>query len=308
MSGERHKGAFASQIADFFHLKKGDLFLDLTLGDGGHTQEALEAGARVVSLDVDLESINRAVSFLSGKFKPVIIRPEMGHELPGEFTWLIIHTNFKDIGKIKGKFSLPLFDAVLADLGTSQYQLTAAERGFSFNREGPLDMRLDFRLSLTAADLVNALSEKELEELFHLVDEYQARAIARAIVKERKVEPITSTLRLAKLVASVKKGGTGKINPATKTFMALRMAVNLEREALQAMLIDLPGLMKKGATAGIISFHSGEDRLIKHFFKEQTKKGVFRVINVKPIKPNEHELQNNPKVRSAKLRLVEKIG
>lgn len=308
MSATRHNPAFTGQIAELLHLKNGDLFLDLTLGDGGHTQEALEAGARVVSLDVDLDSINRATNFISDKYKPVIIRPEMDAKLPDEFAWLIIHANFKDIGKIKEKFNLPAFDAVLADLGTSQYQLAEAKRGFSFNLDGPLDMRLDTRLSLTAADLVNALSEKELEELLHLVDEYQAKAIAKSIVKERKIESITSTLRLAKLIASVKKGEKGKIHPATKTFMALRMAVNLEREALQTMLTDLPTLMKKRATVGIISFHSGEDRLVKHFFKEQAKMGVFQVINVKPIKPSEHELQNNPKVRSAKLRLAEKIG
>ncbi|MBI1872223.1 16S rRNA (cytosine(1402)-N(4))-methyltransferase RsmH [Candidatus Collierbacteria bacterium] len=308
MSTARHNPAFTSQIADLFHLKKGDLFLDLTLGDGGHTQEALEAGAKVVSIDVDLDAINRATNFVPDNYKPIIIRPEMDAKLPDEFTWLIIHTNFKDIGKIKEKFNLPLFDAVLADLGTSQYQLSVAERGFSFKEEGLLDMRLDNRLSLTAADLVNALSEKELEELLHLVDEYQARTIAKAIVKERKIEPITSTTKLAKLIVSVKKGGKGKIHPATKTFMALRMAVNLEREALQTMLTELPALMKKGATVGIISFHSGEDRLVKRFFKEQAKTRVFQVINVKPIRPSQYELQNNPKVRSAKLRLAEKIG
>lgn len=307
MSIPRHQPAFAGQIKTLFQLSPGSLFLDLTLGDGGHTEEALSAGAKVVSLDVDTEAINRASNFLSGKFEPIIIRPEMEVELPTDFQWLIIHANFADIGQIKEKLDLQPFDAILADLGTSQYQLAAAERGFSFMEEGPLDMRLDPRLSLTATDLVNALSEKELVELLRLFDEYQAKTIAKAILKERKIEPIRTTTKLAVLIESVKKRKEGKIHPATKTFMALRMAVNLEREALISMLSSLPHLLKKGGIVGIISFHSGEDRLVKHFIKDQASKGIFRVINVKPIKPSKNELQNNPKVRSAKLRLAEKV-
>ncbi len=307
MSFIRHIPAFTGQIASLYHLKPGDLFLDLTLGDGGHTSEALEAGARVVSLDVDLESINRAVNFLSGKFTPVIIRPEMNATIPEDFTWLIIHSNFKEIGHLKRKLSLPPFNGIMADLGTSQYQLAAAERGFSFNLEGPLDMRLDTSLGVTAADLVNALTAPELEQLLLMVDEYQARTISKAIVAERKTTPITTTQHLAKIVAAVKKTKNTKINPATKTFMALRMAVNLERESLQEMLSSLPDLLTGSGILGVISFHSGEDRLVKHFIKEKKNQGILRVINVKPLKPTQNELQINPKVRSAKLRLAEKI-
>jgi len=303
----RHLPAFANQIKDLFHLQPGDLFLDLTLGDGGHSEEALDAGARVVSLDVDEEAISRATNFLSAKYTPIIVRPEMDAAIPNDFKWLIIHTNFAKVTEVAAKLKLPFFKAVLADLGTSQYQLAEAKRGFSFNLEGPLDMRLDQRLGLTAADLVNALSEKELEELFLLADEYLARPIARAIVRDRKITPIRTTSQLVKIVSEVKRVRVGKINPATKTFMALRMAVNLEREVIKDMLASTPSLLAKDGILGVISFHSGEDRLVKRFIREKKKEGILRVVNVKPIKPNEKELQINPKVRSAKLRLAQKI-
>lgn len=302
----RHQPAFAGQIKELFRLQPGDIFYDLTLGDGGHSQEALAAGARVISFDVDEAAISRATNFLSGKFTPVIVRPEMVVAIPTDFCWLIIHANFAKVGEVAAKFKLPKANAILADLGTSQYQLTEAQRGFSFNLEGPLDMRLDGRLGLTAADLVNALSERELTELLLLADEYQARSIARAIVTARKIAPLRTTGQLAKIVTQVKKAKPGKINPATKTFMALRLAVNLEREALRDMLVAAPDLLTPGGILGVISFHSGEDRLVKRFIKEKKKAGILRVINVKPLKPNENELQINPKVRSAKLRLAQK--
>ena len=308
MSFIRHIPAFAGQISTLYHLKPGDLFLDLTLGDGGHSQEALEAGARVVSLDVDLESIDRATNFLSSKFSPIIVRPEMKTEIPTDFKWLIVYANFKNIGKLKEELNLPLFNGIIADLGTSQYQLVAPERGFSFNLPGPLDMRLDTRLGVSGADLINALSPLELEQLLRLADEYQARPIVRAIVAARKVAPITTTDQLSRIVASAKHVSSTKINPATKTFMALRMAVNLERESLQEMLSAIPDLLLAGGTMGIISFHSGEDRLVKHLIKEKAKAGILRVINVKPLKPTPNELHTNPKVRSAKLRLASRIG
>ncbi len=307
MTLTRHNPAFVGQIAKLLNLKAGDLFLDLTLGDGTHTQEALRAGAKVVSVDVDWQAIDRAVSFIGSQFEPIIVRPQMQITIPATFSWLVIHSNFKDIGQLSQQLGLPQFDAILADLGTSQYQLAATERGFSFQTTGPLDMRLDTNLKVTAADLVNALSEKELEQLLLLADESWAKAIAKVIVKARLISPITTTTQLSDLIATIKKPMVGKINPATKTFMALRMAVNLEREALVQMLQSLPSLAKPGATIGIISFHSGEDRLVKHFFKDQVKKGVFRVINLKPIKPSKNELQLNPKVRSGQLRLVQKV-
>lgn len=307
MSFIRHMPAFAGQIVSLFHLSPGDLFLDLTLGDGGHTEEALSAGARVVSLDVDLESITRATNFLSGKYNPIIYKREMNSEIPPDFKWLIIHSNFKEIGALKKDLKLPDFNGIIADLGTSQYQLATPERGFSFNLDGPLDMRLDKRLGVSAADLVNALGESELEELLRLVDEYQAKTIAKAIVNARKKSLIKTTNQLSQIVATAKRMTGSKLNPATKTFMALRMAVNLEREAIEEMLLATPSLLAKGGILGVISFHSGEDRLVKHFIKKAKKENLLRVINVKPLKPNINEIQGNPKIRSAKLRLAAKI-
>jgi len=303
----RHSPAFSGQVSSIFNLKKGDLFLDLTLGDGTHTQEALQAGAKVVSFDVDLEAVNRAVNFIGNNYQPIIVSQKMQKIIPTDFSWIIINANFKDLGDIAAKLNLSKFDAILADLGTSQYQLSAKQRGFSFQSDGPLDMRLDPTLKVTAADLVNALSEKELEQLFLIADEAWAKSIARAIAKTRLITPITTTGQLATLVASVKRPVVGRINPATKIFMALRMAVNLERESLREMLDVLPKVAKSGATIGVISFHSGEDRLVKHSFREKTKQGIYRVINLKPIKPNINELQTNKKIRSAQLRLVQKI-
>lgn len=304
----RHIAAFAGQITKLLSLKPNDLLFDLTLGDGGHTQEALDAGIRVVSFDVDSESINRAISFLSGTHTPLMIRPDSTSPIPPDFRWLVINANFAKAGEIKKNLRLPDANAVIADLGTSQYQLTVPERGLSFMNEGPLDMRLDQTLGVTAADLVNALSENELYELFLLSDEYKGRSIAREIAKERKLSPINTTLRLVNIIISVKGHPVkGKIHPATKVFMALRMAVNLEREVLTELLETLPTLLSKNGTAGIISFHSGEDRIVKKYFKKKQKEGLFRVVNVKPIKPDEKELQTNPKVRSAKLRLAQKI-
>jgi 16S rRNA (cytosine1402-N4)-methyltransferase len=307
MNFTRHVPAFSGLIKNIFHLKKDDCFLDLTLGDGGHTQEALSAGARVVSLDVDIDSINRSTDFLKGLYCPIILNPYNPVQIPMDFSWLIIQSNFSEIGNLSRQYKLPLFNGILADLGTSQNQLADPERGFSFQSEGPLDMRLDQSLGVSAKDLVNALSEKELEKLLLLADEYRARSIAREIVRSRKIIPITTTSQLTELVVSVKNQLPGKINPATKTFMALRMAVNLERDSLSQMLESLPVIAAPNATVGVISFHSGEDRIVKKFFKDKSKQGVFRVVNLKPIVPSENELQINKKIRSAKLRLVQKI-
>ncbi len=303
----KHLPAFAGQVKDLFRLTPGDLFLDLTLGDGGHTQEALQAGARVVSLDVDAQSIQRAIDFASNQYSPVVIRTEEKITIPDNFRWLIIQSNFSELAALAIKFNFPQFKAILADLGTSQFQLKSADRGFSFNQDGPLDMRLNQLFGLTAADLINALSEAELTQLLYLADEHQAKPIARAIVSARKIEPIKTTRRLADIIVSVKRAIPGKINPATKTFMALRMAVNLEREALQKMLLAAPNLLTRGGIIGVISFHSGEDRIVKQFYKANKKAQVLRLINIKPIKPNGEELHTNPKVRSAKLRLAQKI-
>lgn len=300
----RHKPAFANQIAQIFNLSKGDRFLDLTLGDGGHTEEALLAGAKVVSLDADIDAINRSRQFING-FKSQVVGSQHPVKINSDIDWLIIHGHFDHIGDICKNFKLPKFKSVWADLGTSQYQLANPARGFSFQSDAPLDMRLDQTQTLTAKDLVNALNVGELEDLLLMGDEYLAKPIAKAIIAARSRHPITTTDQLVKIITSIKKP-FGKIHPATKSFMALRMVVNLEREALSTMLTQLPDLVLPQGRIGVISFHSGEDRLVKQAFKDLVSSGKFSAINHKPIEPTQKQLKTNKKIRSAKLRLIEK--
>lgn len=287
----RHQPAFANKVAQYLGVKKGDIFLDCTLGDGGHSQEALESGAQVISVDVDEESICRAKSFIP---------------LSLQVSWQVYRENFANLKDLFDRESLPRPDIVLMDLGTSQYQLAAGERGFSFQSDAPLDMRLDNRLQVTAADLINALPESELADMFYqLSDEVASRQIARAIVRERSRSKIVSTRQLADLIRLVKRQPS-KIHPATKVFQALRMAVNLERESLRLGLLSAFELLKPGGRMGVITFHSGEDRIVKHFFHDQVDSDRAFHISQKPIKPELSELQINPKIRSAKLRLIQK--
>ena len=300
----RHFSAFRGELTKYFEFSPGKIFYDLTLGDGGHTQEALEAGCRVISVDVDPEAIKRAVSFVSS-FTPIIVNSET-KTIPVDYHWLIINDNFTHIGEYVKRLNLPLADAIMVDLGPSQFQILSPDRGFSFLSEEPLDMRLTRELGVKASDLVNALNEGELASLFSLGDEPFARPIARAIVGARQKSPITTTKQLADIVLKVKGFRSGKIHPATQVFMSLRMAVNLEREVIQELLPQLPEVMNPGGRVGVISFHSGEDKLVKDFMKTAEEKNLLSVISKKPIVPSKEELKISPRTRSAKLRLARK--
>ncbi|HSV95003.1 MAG TPA: 16S rRNA (cytosine(1402)-N(4))-methyltransferase RsmH [Spirochaetia bacterium] len=304
---ERHYSAFKGELTKLYGLKKDYLFLDLTLGDGGHTQEALEAGCRVVSFDIDIDAIKRAVDFIPEKFSPLIFDAEnISIPAPKDFQWIIIRSNFTKAGEIVEKLSLPKFDGVMVDLGPSQFQVLSPDRGFSFAIDEPLDMRLSKDFGVTAADLLAVLNEGELAELFTLGDEPYAKPLARIIVKQRAVTPIKTTKQLADLVYKVKKGRPGRIHPATQSFMALRMVVNLERENINLLLPQLPLILKKDGLMGIISFHSGEDKLVKDFINSEEEKGSLSAINQKPIVPSLSELSISPRTRSAKLRIAKK--
>ena len=284
----RHNPAYSGLIPKLLNLKAGDKFLDLTLGDGGHTQEALEAGTKVISFDIDKESIARAKGFIPQKLQE---------------NWTIINTNMTNVAK---KLPDHQFDGILLDLGPSQYQVLSPARGFSFSSGEDLDMRLDKNLGVTAKDFLAALGQKELKQVFRLADEFKARQIAKAVVEQRKTSPISTGEQLADLVTKIKGGGYQKTHPATKVFLALRMAVNLEREVIQKTLPQLPDLLETGGILAVISFHSGEDKLVKEFGKQQQTKGSLSVIFKKPLKPTAEEINNNPRVRSAKLRLYQK--
>jgi len=305
----RHFSAFKGELTKLYGFQKDYLFLDLTLGDGGHTQEALEAGCRVVSFDIDTEAVQRAIGFVPSRFSPLVYESEnLSLPAPKDFSWIIIRGNFTKVGEIVKKLELPQFDGIMVDLGPSQFQVLSPDRGFSFNIDEPLDMRLTKDLGVTAADLLAVLNEGELAELFALGDEPFAKPLARIIAKQRQITPIKTTKQLADIVFRVKKGRSGKIHPATQVFMALRMAVNLERENIKLLLPQLPLLLKKDGLIGIISFHSGEDKLIKDFLAEAEKRGDLCAITEKPIVPSLSELSISFRTRSAKLRIAKKIN
>jgi|WetSurMetagenome_2_1015567.scaffolds.fasta_scaffold50947_2 16S rRNA (cytosine1402-N4)-methyltransferase len=306
---ERHFSAYKGELTKLYGFKKDYLFLDLTLGDGGHTQEALEAGCRVVSFDIDTEALKRAVSFVPDKFSPLVFESEnISLPAPKDFSWIIIRGNFTKVGEIVKKLALPQFDGIMVDLGPSQFQILSEGRGFSFATDEPLDMRLTKDLGVTAADLLAVLNEGELVDLFTLGDEPFAKPLARIIAKQRQLNPIKTTKQLADIVCKVKKGRIGRIHPATQVFMALRMVVNLERENIKLLLPQLPTLLRKDGLMGIISFHSGEDKLVKDFIHEAEIKEELCAITEKPIVPSLSELSISPRTRSAKLRIAQKIN
>ncbi len=197
-------------------------------------------------------------------------------------------------------------DGLLADFGVSTNQLLDERHGLSFNADVTLDMRLDPRIRKKASDLVAEMGEEELADILHeYAQERFARRIARKIVQVRATEPIVTTGQLARLVRSVVPGKWGQIDPATRTFQALRMAVNSELEAIEELLAAVPGVMKPGGRCVFLSFHSGEDRLVKQAIREWEERGIARALTKKPEEPGESEVQRNPRARSAKLRAAE---
>jgi 16S rRNA (cytosine1402-N4)-methyltransferase len=223
----------------------------------------------------------------------------------------LFHGNFAELGDVLEQTQTPQVHAILADLGVSTNQLFEPAYGLSFARDMPLDMRLDPRLTRTAADLVNTMREEDLANvLYELAQERYSRQIARKLAAARRVSPITSTERLAELVRSaipsrVRHGhGTESIDPATRTFMALRMAVNRETDNLAALLDQAPRRLAAGGRVAVISFHSTEDRVVKQAFRSAEQTGVYTVLTRKPVSPSESEIARNPRARSAKLRVA----
>lgn len=271
-------------------------FLDLTLGDGGHAEALLTArtGSRVVALDRDADAIARATKRL--------------HHYADRLR--AVQANYSACGTVVGATSV---DGIVADLGVSQYQLDTRARGFSFRTEGPLDMRMDVRDPVTAADLVNTASAQELEYwLREYGEERFARRVARAIVAHRADHPFTLTAELVAVVRRVVPRGRGKgksIDPATRTFQALRIVVNAELRHVEMMLQRAPHLLRPRGRLAVISYHSLEDRLVKQQFRNlPVRDSQFRVVTKKPLTPSAAEVRANPRARSAKLRVLERIA
>lgn len=291
-----HIPVMKQEVLEQLQPKPNQWYLDATFGSGGHTAALLEVGARVIALDWDAAAIEAG----QDRFAKQI---EAGH-------LLLIHAPFSQLDVTLSQleqtrqvtFSL---SGCLFDFGTSTLQLMSGERGFSFNEDGLLDMRMDTRLGVTAADLLAVLPEKQLAELFRdYGGEESAAAIAKAI--KRQPTPIATTQQLVRIIEQVKHGRRTHLHPATKTFQALRIAVNTELEEITAALPQALKWLEKHGVLVSIAFHEGEDRIVKHTFREWQEERLGTMISKKPILPTEQEITSNPRARSAKLRAFTK--
>jgi len=295
-----HIPALLNETVEVLNIRPGKKYIDATLGGGGHSEEILKRGGRLLGIDFDPE----AIAFAQERLKKFLA-------CPGLSPPKLALGNFANIDEIAKENGFEKVDGILFDLGVSSHQLETPARGFSFNQEGPLDMRMDPSLSLTARDLVNGLTEKELDELFSkLGGERYSHRLAKAIGEARKVKPIKTCDELAKIILqnAPPRGRFDRTHPATRVFQALRIAINDELNNLKTALPKAVELLNQKGRLVILSFHSLEDGLVKRFFLEQEVKGVLTVVTGRPITPSQAEVEKNPRARSAKLRAAEKYN
>lgn len=285
--------------------------VDATVGGGGHAEALLSRFGRIdrlLGIDRDAQAVQRAGDRLA----------RFGSRVT------MVKASFAEIGEVLDRMGIGMVDAVLMDLGVSSFQLEDAARGFSFMKDGPLDMRMDKDQKTTAAHMVNGLSEQELASIFfEYGEERHSRRIARAILRQREQAPIQTTLELAKTVAAVSPRGGSKIHPATRVFQALRIAVNGEIEKLRPSIEGAVARLNPGGRIAVITFHSLEDRIVKNTFADLAgrcvcprsapvcvcgAKGVVSILTKKPLAPSDEEVGANPRARSAKLRAAEKLA
>ncbi len=302
-----HTPVMVPEIMQALKTQPGGRYIDGTLGEGGHSKSilnAVEPGGQVLGLDADAEAISVATERL------------MEH---GD-AFLAINTNFRDIRATALRYEFVPVHGVLFDLGVSSLQLDRESRGFSFRRSDPLDMRFSFDQQLTAADIVNEYAESELADLiFHLGEDRAARRIARLIVQKR---PINTSLELAELIEKVSPRRGKRMHPATRTFQAIRIAVNDELSALETALEQAVSLLGQGGRLAVISYHSLEDRIVKNFIRKQASDCIcppgtpvcrcnhlatLKMISRRPLTPTDSEIETNQRSRSAKLRVAERI-
>jgi 16S rRNA (cytosine1402-N4)-methyltransferase len=292
-----HIPVMTAEVLQFLRPERGGLFVDCTVGLGGHSRALLEAGAtRVIGLDRDLDALARARDTLA----PWGDRVEL------------VHADYRTIDAVLDQRQIAYVDGTLADLGVSSMQFDAPGRGFSFMRDEPLDMRMDRTASETAADLVAQSSERDLADaIFQYGEERFSRRIARALVEARRESPVDTTGRLATIVrrAIPHRGGHVRIDPATKTFQALRIWVNRELDGLDRFVESAARRLRAGARLVAITFHSLEDRIVKHTLRAlQQRDGLLEVLTKKPLVAAGDELDRNPRARSAKLRAAERMA
>jgi len=292
-----HQPVMVREVVEFLAPRPGMVVVDCTVGTGGHSLAVLPhllPDGRLIAVDRDAHALERAKQTLR-EFDPQT---------------RFLHEDFRHLRDLLTRGGIARLDGLIADLGMSSLQVDDAARGFSFLKEGPLDMRMDQRESRTAADLVRRLSEAELAHVIQTYGEERwARRIAKRLVAVRRKTPIDTTTHLARIVAeAVPRQASRRLHPATRTFQALRIAVNQELAALEELLRALPEVLGPGGRAVIITFHSLEDRLVKQAFRAQAQEDLVHVLTKKPVRPSAHETAENPRSRSAKLRVVERRG
>jgi 16S rRNA (cytosine1402-N4)-methyltransferase len=292
-----HVPVLAEETLHYLRPERGGLFVDCTVGLGGHARLLLERGAtRLIGLDRDASALTHARQVLA----------EWGDRVE------LVHADYRELDEVLTRFGIRSTNGTLADLGVSSMQLDAPGRGFSFQRDEPLDMRMDAASGETAAALLARSTEREIADaIFHYGEERFSRRIARAIVGARAAEPIDTTGRLAAIVRrAIPRRGYSRIDPATRTFQALRIWVNRELDGLDRFVDSAVRRLQAGARIVVISFHSLEDRIIKHTLRALERAGEIglQVLTKRPIVPSDEEVQRNPRARSAKLRAAERIA
>ncbi len=304
-NSEYHEPVLAHEVIGYLRLdvplKKQAYFIDTTVGTAGHTLKILKAGGSVLGIDADKELLEIAEKRLN------IACPTLNDSVQSHFK--LVNGNFKDIDEIAKRMKVKKVDGILFDLGVSNLHLKSQTRGFSFeNGLTPLDMRIDTKSqSVTGADLLNSLREDQLIELFSCVlIQPVAKRLAKGVVSRREERRIKDTSDFLAIISRARIV-SGKLNPATLPFMALRMAVNSELENLKIALPKALELLRKGGRLVVISFHSGEDALVKNFFRDMQKENLVKILTKKPVVPTREEIIKNPRARSAKLRCFEKL-
>jgi len=317
-----HAPVLLKEAIDFLAVKRGGTYLDATVGLGGHSYEIakrLGALGHLIGFDKDPAALEVASRRLAPVVSPqssvVSEHPERPTTDNQRQDWpliTLIHSSFADLANSEGRRTndekRTVYDGILADLGVSSLQFDDPARGFSFQADGPLDMRMNPMSGETAEQVVNHLDERELADvIYEFGEERRSRRIARALVRSR---PIQTTKQLADVVSAAARSmnkAERRIHPATKTFQALRIFVNRELDDLKALLEAAPRVLKPGGRLVVISFHSLEDRIVKDAMREGAKQGVYRLLTKKPVIANEEEIASNPRSRSAKLRAAERL-
>lgn len=308
-----HTPVLLNEIVEYLNIKKGKKYIDATIGGGGHTAAILHRGGIVLGIDIDADAIGYTKKHFAAELKIKSLPAQAGENLK------IVQGNFKDIDVIAREHGFDKVDGILFDLGMSSWQIEKSGRGFSFQKDELLDMRADPNLKVTAADLINGLTTKELYELFTKFGEEKfSRRIAECVTKRRRVAPIKTTKQLADIVSEVYANvrgyqrGRTRIHPATRVFQALRIAVNDELRNLRDALPKTINLLVPDGRLVVISFHSLEDRIVKDFMRmyaNEDESGVnkLRILTNKPVRPTAEEIEKNPRARAAKMRTAVKL-